>query len=239
MKKETYLDVDVCTVNMDSTIDEINKIIESRKASFVVAINPEKIMKAQRDRNLLELLNSAAIQIPDGVGVLMASRMKGGSIRTRVTGIDLMHRICVEGAKRGYKLFLLGAKPGVAARAGDILKEKYNGLNIVGIENGYFEDENKLIEDIRKSGADVLFVAMGSPKQEYWIKANMERLGVPLLMGVGGSYDVICGNIKRAPQWMCKFGIEWLYRLIKEPWRYKRMAVLPKFLLRVSLSRSK
>ena len=235
MKKENYLGVNVCDVDMEKALEEIDTIIESKEPSFVVAINPEKIMKAEKDEKLLGLLNRAAIQIPDGVGVVIASKLKGGNIRTRVTGIDLMYGICGNAAKKGHKVYLLGAKPGVAEQAGGILKERYKGLNIVGICDGYFKDENEAIKDILLNAPDILFVAMGSPKQEYWITEHMKTLKVPLLMGVGGSFDVTCGNIKRAPEWMCRLGLEWLYRLAKEPWRYKRMIVLPQFLFKVIL----
>lgn len=143
-----------------------------------------------------------------------------------------MQNLCKESSQKGYRVFLLGAKIGVAEKAAKILSDKYKGLNIVGIRDGYFEDENSVIEEIKKANPDILFVAMGSPKQEYWIKNNMYKLSVPLCMGIGGSLDVICGNIKRAPNWMCSLGLEWLYRLIKEPWRFKRMSVLPIFLIK-------
>lgn len=237
MKRENYLGVNVCDVNMKEVLVEIDGIIEKREPSFVVAINPEKIMKAEKDEKLLGLLNSAAIQIPDGVGVVIASKLKGGNIRARVTGIDLMYGICENASKKGHKVYLLGAKPGVAEQAAEILKRRYKGLNIVGISDGYFKDENDVIIDIKAKSPDILFVAMGSPKQEYWITGHLMDLRVPLLMGVGGSFDVTCGNIKRAPEWMCKLGLEWLYRLLKEPWRYKRMLVLPKFLFKVVLKR--
>lgn len=233
MIKERYLGVDVCSADMEGVLERIKEIIKDRTPSFVVAINPEKIMKAQDDEKLKRLLNSAALQIPDGVGVLIASKMNRGSIKSRVTGIDLMQNVCALAAQNNYRVFMLGAKPGVAERAAEILKEKYKGLNIVGIRDGYFKNEEELIENIKSSKADIMFVAMGSPKQENWITKNMDKLEVPFLMGVGGSYDVICGNIKRAPDLMCKLGLEWLYRLVKEPWRYKRMLVLPVFLFKV------
>jgi len=233
MIKENYLGVDVCALNMEEVLDEVDNIILQKKPSFIVAINPEKIMKAQKDENLRNLLNSASIQIPDGVGVVIASILNGGRIRSRVTGIDLMINICERASKKGYKVYILGAKPGVAEKAAKVLKNKFLGLNIVGIKDGYFKDEEEVINDIKEKSPDILFVAMGSPKQEYWITRNMEKLNVPLLMGIGGSLDVISGNIKRAPKLMRNLGLEWLYRLIKEPWRYKRMAVLPVFLCKV------
>lgn len=233
MIKEKYLGVEVCCVNQKSVLNEVESIVEKRKPSFIVAINPEKIMKAQKDTNLLNLLNSADIQIPDGIGVVIASKLKGGNIKNRVTGIDLMQNICKKASENGYSIFLLGAKPGVAEKASKILIEKYNGIKIVGVKDGYFKNDDEAVEEIKKAKPDILFIAMGSPKQEYWIKKNIDNLKVPLCMGIGGSLDVICGNIKRAPKWMCSLGLEWLYRLIKEPWRFKRMTVLPVFLLKV------
>lgn len=239
MEKENYLGVDVCNTDMEGVLAEIDEIVKERRPSFIVAINPEKIMKAIKDEKLRNLLNSAAIQIADGVGVVIASKLKGGKIRSRVTGIDLMQNICKRSAEKGYRVFLLGAKPGVAERAADILRERYKGINIVGIRDGYFKDENELLGYIEDKKPDVMFVAMGSPAQELFITRNMDRLQIPVCMGVGGSYDVICGNIPRAPKWMCNMGLEWLFRLIKEPWRYKRMMVLPLFFVKVLFNKDK
>lgn len=239
MTKEMYFGVEVSRVNMSDTLKEVDTIINNRKPSFVVAINPEKIMKATEDDKLRELLNSAAIQIPDGIGVVLASRLNGGKIKSRVTGIDLMNNVCKLASEKGYKIFMLGAKPGVAAKAAELLKEKYESINIVGIIDGYFKSDEEVVQKVHEVKPDIIFVALGSPKQEYWITKNMDILNVPLLMGVGGSFDVICGNIKRAPQWMCNLGLEWFYRLIKEPWRAKRMLSLPVFLFKVVLERMK
>ncbi|EYE87633.1 acetylmannosaminyltransferase [Fervidicella metallireducens AeB] len=239
MEKENYLGVDVCKTDMEGVLDEIDEIVRERRPSFIVAINPEKIMKAIKDEKLKNLLNSAAIQIADGVGVVIASKLKGGKIKSRVTGIDLMQNICKRSAEKGYRVFLLGAKPGVAERAAEILRERYKGINIVGIRDGYFKDENELLGYIEDKNPDVMFVAMGSPAQELFITRNMDRLKIPVSMGVGGSYDVICGNIPRAPKWMCSMGLEWLFRLIKEPWRYKRMMVLPLFFVKVLFNKDK
>jgi N-acetylglucosaminyldiphosphoundecaprenol N-acetyl-beta-D-mannosaminyltransferase len=233
MQKENYLGVNVCCENEEMIFDNIDSIIKNKKPSFIVAINPEKIMKAACDENLMKLLNSAAIQIPDGIGIVIASRIKGGKIKKRITGIDLMEKIIRRASQKSYRVFLLGAKPGTADEAAKILSHKYPGLRIAGVMDGYFKDDNEAVSKITDAKPDILFVAMGSPKQEYWITKNMEKLKVPLCMGIGGSLDVISGNVKRAPEFMRKSGLEWLYRLFKEPWRYKRMAVLPLFLLKV------
>jgi N-acetylglucosaminyldiphosphoundecaprenol N-acetyl-beta-D-mannosaminyltransferase len=237
MIKERYLGVEVCRVNMKETLVEIDNIIQTKKPSFIVAINPEKIMKAVYDNKLKNLLNSADIQIPDGIGVVLASKLKRKKIKTRVTGIDLMDNICKMANNKNYRIFMLGAKPGIAEKAAGILNQKYENINIVGIVDGYFKNEQLVLEEVINAQPDILFVALGSPAQEYWITNNMSKLKVPISMGVGGSFDVICGNIERAPQWMCKFGIEWLFRLIKEPWRFKRMLVLPVFLVKVIFER--
>jgi N-acetylglucosaminyldiphosphoundecaprenol N-acetyl-beta-D-mannosaminyltransferase len=231
--KENILGVDICQYNMEQAVCEAENIIKSRKPGFIVAINPEKVMKSLKDEKLRSLLNSADIQIPDGIGILLASKIRKGKIRSRVTGIDLMMKLCSISAEKGYSIYMLGASQGIAESAAEKLRHIFPGILISGTHDGFLnDDENAVIKEISNSGSDILFVAMGSPRQEYWINSNMEKLNVPLLMGVGGSYDVICGNIKRAPAWMRKLGMEWLYRLIKEPWRIKRMAVLPIFLIR-------
>lgn len=236
MDNEKYLGVEVSTCCMDEVLLEIDKIIQENKKAFIVAINPEKIMKAQDDEKLKKLINSADIKIPDGSGVVLASKLSNGSIKSRVTGIDLMRNICRVGAEKDYKIFLLGAKKEVAKRASEKLKEQIPGINIVGIMDGYFKEDEEVISAVNKSEANVLFVALGSPKQEMWITKNRDKINANIFMGVGGSYDVICGDINRAPVWMQKCGSEWLYRLAKEPKRISRVKVLPKFIIK-TLSR--
>jgi N-acetylglucosaminyldiphosphoundecaprenol N-acetyl-beta-D-mannosaminyltransferase len=230
--KETFLGVDVSTDTYEQLTSKLMEDINHNRKSFIVAINPEKIMKAQEDEQLRELLNQATYQIPDGIGVILASMIKGGKIRSRVTGIDMMLRLCEEAAKHGKKIFLYGAKPGVADEAKKKLEEKFPGIQIVGTMHGYEKDENVVKEAINKSNADILFVALGSPAQEYWIVKHMHSLVPKVYQGVGGSFDVVSGRLKRAPLIFQKLGLEWLYRLIKEPWRWKRQLVLPKFLIK-------
>lgn len=236
MLNEEHLGVEVTPLNMDEVLLKVNKIIVDNKKGFIVAINPEKIMKAQDDDDLKKLINSADIKIPDGTGVVIASKLRGGSIKSRVTGIDLMKNICFTSIDQGYKIFLLGGKKEVAKRASKVLESSIKGIDIVGIEDGYFEDKDLIIRKINESGANILFVALGSPKQENFIKENMDKINANIFMGVGGSFDVICGDINRAPIWIQKCGGEWFYRLLKEPSRIKRIKVLPKFIIK-SLSR--
>lgn len=231
--KETVLGIQVNTETYDELIQQIFDRIEKKEKSLIVAINPEKIMKAKDDPALKKLLNEAEFQIPDGIGVILASKLQKGNIIERVTGIDLMMRICEEAAKRQKRVFLYGAKPGVAATAAEKLKELYPGIQIAGVQHGYEKDNEKVVAAINEAKPDILFVAMGSPKQENWINANRDRLYPIIYQGVGGSFDVLAGNVKRAPEFFQKIGLEWFYRLMLEPKRIKRQMALPKFLLEV------
>ncbi|MYL20138.1 WecB/TagA/CpsF family glycosyltransferase [Halobacillus litoralis] len=231
--KEQFLGVDVSSHSYEQLKQNVLDDINEKRQSFIVAINPEKILKAQEDQDLKALLNKATYQIPDGVGVLLASKLKKGGIKERVTGIDMLLTLCEQAAANGKSVFLYGAKPGVAAEAKDKLVEQYPNLHVAGVMDGYEKDEQKVIQTINESGADILFVALGSPRQEYWIVDHMKELNVRIFQGVGGSFDVISGRVKRAPALFQRFGVEWLYRLISEPWRIKRQIRLPLFLLKV------
>ena len=211
--------------------------IDKQKKSFLVAINPEKIMKAQEDEELRQLLNRADYQIPDGIGVILASKLKKGNIQSRVTGIDMMLTLCDVATKNGKKIFMYGGKPGVADKAKVELEKQFPGIQIVGTLNGYEKDEQVIIERINEHKPDIIFVALGSPTQEYWIVNHMDKVTPMIFQGVGGSYDVISGNLKRAPEAFQKMGLEWFYRLIKEPWRFKRQLILPQFLIKVLKNR--
>lgn len=239
MKKENILGTDVSILDYEKLKKYVEKDIEKGNKSFIVAINPEKILKARKDNNLKELLNKATYQIPDGIGVVYASKMKKGKIKSRVTGIDCMEMLCELSNEKGYKIFMYGAKEEVVVKAKEELEKKYPKINIVGTMNGYETDNDKIIKKINKSKADIIFVAMGSPKQELWITNNMDKLCVKIYQGVGGSFDVFSGNIKRAPKSYQKLGLEWLYRLLKEPKRIFRQIKLIKFIGLVIFKRKK
>lgn len=239
MKKERYLNVDVSVLNYDELMNYIINDIENKQKSTIIAINPEKIMKAQNDKTLLDLLNSSTYNIADGIGILYASKIKKGSIKKRITGIDSMDMLCRLSNNKGYKIFMYGAAPDVVKNAKTELIKKYPQINIVGIMDGYEKNNDKIINKINESGANILFVALGSPKQEFWIKNNKDKLNVNIFQGVGGSFDVFSGKVKRAPKLMQKLGLEWLYRLIKEPKRIFRQLNLFKFMLLVMIGRKK
>lgn len=230
MNKENILGVDVSPLSYEDLKKNIEKDIENNKKSFIVAINPEKILKARKDEKLKELLNNATYEIPDGIGVIYASKLRKGNIKTRITGIDSMEMLCKLSEEKKYKIFMYGAKEETIKKAKENLEIKFPNIQIVGAINGYEKDNDKIISSINKSKADIVFVALGSPKQEYWITENMDKVSAKIFQGVGGSFDVFSGNIKRAPKWMQKIGLEWLYRLIKEPKRIFRQIKLVKFL---------
>lgn len=232
--KETVLGIKVNTENYDGLMTQVFDRIEKKDKALIVAINPEKIIKAKQDSALKKLLNDAEFQIPDGIGVILASKIQKGQIRSRVTGVDMMMKLCEEAAKRNKPIFLYGGKPGVADKAKAKLESLFPSINIVGTQDGYEKDPQKVNDKINAAKPDILFVAMGSPKQENWINANRDQLHPTIYQGVGGSFDVLAGTVKRAPETFQKLGLEWFYRLMKEPKRLKRQLALPLFLLEVA-----
>lgn len=235
--KESYLGVSVSPLTYSDIITSIQQRMEQKQQSTVIAVNPEKVMVAQQDETLRELINHSTFQIPDGVGILLASKLKGGHIRSRVTGVDMMGHLLDFAAKEGHGVFLYGAEPDVVAQARENIESRYEGIQIVGHADGYVTDEEALVSQIATSNARLLFVALGSPKQELWIRRNQSKLpNVLVFQGVGGSFDVYSGKVKRAPAFFTRFGLEWLYRLIADPKRWKRQLNLPKFLFRIMLT---
>ena len=230
MEKENILGIDVCITNSSQLIDSIVGDIDNNKKSFIVAVNSEKVLKARKDKQFENILNSAKYQIPDGVGIIWASKIRKGKIKKRITGIDTMIMLCELASKKGYKVFLYGATENVIKQAEINLKKQYPSLNIVGTMNGYEKDNKKIIDSINKSKADIVFVGTGSPRQECWIHNNMNNICAKIFQGVGGSFDVVSGKSKRAPKFLQNMGLEWLYRLIKEPKRFFRQLKLVKYL---------
>lgn len=231
MEKVNILGVNVDKVTHSEAVAKIIKMLNESGDHVVFTPNSEIILMAYKDPDFCGILNSADLLTADGIGVVYASKIVGDSVPERVAGYDMACSVIDEIAKSGHRLYLFGGKPGVAEQAQQNLKEIYPLLNIVGTHDGYFapEDEDAIIEDINASGADLLFVCLGAPKQEKWIDANRARLNCRVMMGIGGSLDVFAGTAERAPEIWCDLGLEWFYRLIKEPWRIGRMMALPKF----------
>lgn len=199
--------------------------------SQVVTINPEGVWLAKSDPELKQIIADAALVTADGSGILWAAEKLGTPLRERVTGIDLLERLCELAAAEGWRVFLLGAVEGVAKAAGEELCRRYPGLIIAGVDNGYFRDrEGEVLGEIAAAKADILFAALGMPFQEKWLHANRDKLNCGVMMGVGGSFDVISGLVRRAPRWMQKLRLEWLWRLLSDPKRWRRYLVIPAFM---------
>ncbi len=215
----------------DTVIKATSFIKNSTKSHEIITLNPEFLFRAQSKCELLKLVNEADLVTPDGAGIVWASKIAGTPVPERVTGIDLMLNLMPLAEKEGWGIFLFGASPGVAEEAAENLKKQYPRLNIVGTRHGYFKEdqEEEIVNQIIAAKPHLLFVALGMPKQELWIYKHKVRLGVPVSIGVGGSLDVIAGRVQRVSPWLQKMHLEWLGRLIKEPHRWRRQLVLPKF----------
>ncbi len=204
------------------------------KCQQIITINPEGIMLAQEDPALATIINEAALVTADGNGILWAAKQKGQPLAERVTGIDLTYKLCSQAAEQSYSIYLLGGKEGVAAAAAARLIEQYPSLVIKGVDNGYFADrEETVIADIAAKKPDILFAALGMPYQEKWLHNNANKLDCGVMIGVGGSFDVIAGNVRRAPVFMQKLRLEWLWRLLISPSRWRRYAAIPRFMAAV------
>lgn len=225
------LGVGVDNVTQEEATSRIEEMVCRGKPSQVVTINPEFIIAAQRDRRFREVLRAADLALPDGVGLLWAARYLDTPLKERVTGVDTVWQIAGLAAERGYSLFLLGAAPGVAEEAAERLCRAYPRLMVAGTYAGSpaTEEEDAIVERVRVARPTFLFVAYGVPAQDLWIARNLVRLEVPVAMGVGGAFDFISGRAQRAPEELRRLGLEWLHRLYREPWRWRRMLALPRF----------
>jgi N-acetylglucosaminyldiphosphoundecaprenol N-acetyl-beta-D-mannosaminyltransferase len=233
------LGVRVDDVTADETLTLVERFIAERTPRQICTVNPEFVMRAQQDELFRNVLRNAAVCIPDGIGLLWAARRLGHPLRERVAGSDLVGQIAARAAQLDWRLYFLGAAPGVADQAATILQAHYPGLVIAGTFSGspVPVEEDDIVERIRTARPDVLLVAFGAPAQDVWIARNQPRLNVPVAMGVGGSLDFIAGVAQRAPAWVQRAGLEWLYRLIREPWRWRRQMALPRFVWRVLTAR--
>lgn len=238
LQKVKILNKPVHLCNMEQALEYLDQNIKEGKKQFIIAQNPEKIMKEINDKELSSIItNQATLLIADGVGLIYAAKILRLPHITRVTGIGLFEELLKVANRKKKKIFLYGSKEDTIQKAEKIIKSRYPNLNLVGIQDGYEKDMEKVVQKIKNTKPDYLFVALGSPFQEKWIARYLDHLPVQLVMGVGGSFDVLTGNVKRAPVWMQKLGMEWLYRLIKQPSRLKRMTNLPIFLWQVIKSR--
>jgi N-acetylglucosaminyldiphosphoundecaprenol N-acetyl-beta-D-mannosaminyltransferase len=225
--------VNISNITIREAVEKIQEWISGNSIHSVYTPNAEIIMQAQRDPELKNILNNAGLLTPDGAGVVLASRILKTPLKSKVSGIDLVKNLFETFSGKNVGFYILGGRPGVAEIAAVNIMEKYGKVKIKGYHNGYFspEEEDHVIDLINQSGTDILIVGLGAPKQEFWIHRNMYRLSCKVCIGVGGSIDIFAGKATLAPEIIRKLGFEWLFRLIREPRRYKRMMDLPRFII--------
>ncbi len=226
------LGMPIHSLTMAEAVQSALGFLREPGAHIIMTPNAEILYRAARNPRLNQWLNQADLRIADGSGLIWAARFYGKPLPERVAGIDLMSNLLSEAEKQGIRVFFLGAREEVVAAAKENAEKKWPELRICGVHHGFFTDETEedLIQTIRNCSPEIIFVGLGAPKQEEWMCKYRDILSVPLMMGVGGSFDVLSGSLKRAPLWMQRIGIEWLYRLIKEPKRFRRILALPLFI---------
>lgn len=242
------LGVRINNVDMDETMNKIDGFFDSDELNYIYTPNPEIVMRAGRDEEFKKIINSASLNLCDGIGLMIASKLKKKPLKSRVTGYDTSIKILELMNERHLSLFLLGAKPGIAEKAIERINHDYPNIVIAGYNNGYFngshnghascDEEESLIQKINDSKADAIFVGMGAGYQEKFIYYNKDKLKTKLAIANGGVIDVLAGNVKIAPAFIRKIGMEWLYRLVKEPKRFKRQLDIPKFLMKIIFTKN-
>lgn len=234
-KRIEILGVPVDCVTMDQALDWADSKMDSHCPCTILAVNPEKVIRAQQDRTLLDQLRTADLLIPDGIGVILAMRLLGLGQAERVPGSELMPKLCERAVAKGYSVFLFGASVEVNQQAVAALQRRYSGIQIVGSHHGYVKEDEmqSVITLINECRPDLLFVALGSPHQELWISRYLPQLHVKVCQGVGGTFDVLAGHVRRAPKIFRSLHLEWFYRLVSNPTRIRRQTALPLFAYRV------
>lgn len=238
-ERVNILGVDVDAVTMAEAVDVVRRAMDTRAGVMVATANAEMLMRATHDEELRHILNASALVVPDGAGTVWAARHLGHAMPERVAGYDLAQELLRCAPAEGRCVYFFGSAPGVAEKAKAKAEQLYPGIEIVGVRNGFFSpaDNAAIIAEIRAARPDLLLVALGVPKQEKWIAAHLAELDVPVAIGVGGTLDVMAGVMKRAPHWMQRAKLEWLFRGLMQPKRAGRLLALPKFVLKVHASR--
>ncbi|OKP85857.1 N-acetylmannosaminyltransferase [Paenibacillus helianthi] len=231
----------VSKIDMKATVSYLTDAVQKREPHQVITANPIMVMMALENPAYMEIMKSAELVVPDGTGVVWAAEYCKQPVAERVAGFDLLHELLHRGESYNWKVYLLGSTPEVIRETASRLQTQYPGIIIAGYHDGFFgpDADEEIISGIVKAQPDLLFVARGADSQEPWIAKYKTRLNIPVMMGVGGSFDVISGKSRRAPKAFQKLRAEWLYRLLKEPTRYKRMLALPKFAVKVLREKDK
>ena len=239
LKQVEILGVNVNSLTMAQAVEAVQQFIAEKKVALVATANAEMLMRATQDEELKDILNQADLVVPDGAGTVWAAGHLGEPMPERVAGFDLAQELMREAPSRGDRVYFFGSAPGVADKAKAKAEELYPGIQVVGTRNGFFTeaDEPGIIAEIKAARPDILLAALGVPKQEKWLKKHMQELQVPVSIGVGGTLDVMAGVMERAPLWMQKAKLEWLFRGLKQPSRAGRLLALPKFVLKVVASK--
>ena len=240
-KKVTILGVPVDVITMGEAVARIDGFIEKRTPVLVATANAEMLMRATHDGALRRILQGAAMVTPDGAGTVWAAHHLGHAMPERVAGYDMVQELMREAPAKHRRIFFFGSAPGVADKAKKKAEQLYPGIEIVGTRNGFFTaaDEPAIIEEIKAAHPDILLAALGVPKQEKWLAKHLSELGVPVSIGVGGTFDVMAGVMKRAPRWMQRAKLEWLFRGMMQPQRAGRLLALPRFVLKVHAQKRK
>ena len=230
MKHINIMKVPFIHINQRDFVSLLDERITQHEKTFVITANPEIVMKANEEADFMNYIQQATYVTADGIGIIKAAKMLGNPLPERVTGYDTMMQLLDVANEKSYKIFLLGAHPDTLHKTIKKIEEKYPNIQIVGSNDGYFDwDQNDIAERITATKPDITFVALGVPRQEKWISENFAKFNKGVFIGIGGSFDVIAGTVKRAPMIWQKLNIEWLYRLIKQPSRWRRMLALPRF----------
>lgn len=239
LKQVEILGVNVNSLTMAQAVEAVQQFIAEKKVALVATANAEMLMRSTQDEELKDILNQADLVVPDGAGTVWAAGHLGEPMPERVAGFDLAQELMREAPARGDRIYFFGSAPGVADKAKAKAEELYPGIQVVGTRNGFFTeaDEPGIIAEIKDARPDILLAALGVPKQEKWLKKHMQELQVPVSIGVGGTLDVMAGVMERAPLWMQKAKLEWLFRGLKQPSRAGRLLALPKFVLKVVASK--
>ena len=239
LKQVEILGVNVNSLTMAQAVEAVQQFSAEKKVALVATANAEMLMRSTQDEELKDILNQADLVVPDGAGTVWAAGHLGEPMPERVAGFDLAQELMREAPARGDRIYFFGSAPGVADKAKAKAEELYPGIQVVGTRNGFFTevDEPGIIAEIKAARPDILLAALGVPKQEKWLKKHMQELQVPVSIGVGGTLDVMAGVMERAPLWMQKAKLEWLFRGLKQPSRAGRLLALPKFVLKVVASK--